>query len=191
MPSSHSRDANNIYHIKITLRHLRPPIWRRVLVPGNFTLAQLHTIIQIAMGWQDYHLHQFTIGEIFYSIPDPDSWYEVKDERRLRLAQVAATAPFKFRYEYDFGDSWEHDILIEKIEPRQPEGIYPICVKGKRACPPEDCGGVWGYANFITALGDPNHPEHADYIEWWGERDFDPEAFDLAEVNEALQHLKE
>ncbi|RMD71013.1 MAG: plasmid pRiA4b ORF-3 family protein [Gammaproteobacteria bacterium] len=179
---------DQIYQIKVTLRHSKPPIWRRLLVPGDTTLHDLHRIIQIAMGWTDSHLHQFVINGEYYGIPSGDDWYPVKDERKYRLAKVAGEQS-KFIYEYDFGDSWEHEIKVEKILPPDPKKSYPYCVKGKRACPPEDVGGIWGYEEFLEAMKDPAHEEHDTYVEWWGET-FDPEAFDLDEVNRELQALK-
>jgi hypothetical protein len=113
---------------------------------------------------------------------------DVQDERLFRLDQIAPGAKSKFVYEYDFGDSWEHVVLVEKVSPPEAGQRYPLCVKGKRACPPEDVGGVWGYAYFLEALQDPGHERHEDYREWVGE-EFDPEAFDLDEVNEALEKL--
>lgn len=179
-----------IYQIKVTLENSRPPIWRRLLVPGDVTLAQLHDIIQVAMGWEDYHLHQFIVGNVFYGEPHPDYGFEMRDERRVTLREVAPQGGSKFHYEYDFGDGWLHQILVEKILPPEPERFYPVCIKGKRACPPEDVGGIWGYYDFLEAIGNPDHPEHEDYLEWVGGA-FDPEALDLEEVNERLQALAE
>jgi hypothetical protein len=183
MPSS-----TDIYQIKVTLRDSKPPIWRRILVPGDIPLAQLHDILQAVMGWYDAHLHQFIVEGTYYGVPDPDDYVEVKDERRIRLSQIVSGIPYKFVYEYDFGDSWEHELLVEKILPPEQGMRYPVCIKGRGACPPEDVGGVWGYALFLEAIRDPEHPEHEDYMEWIG-GEFDPEAFDLDEINAALGHL--
>jgi hypothetical protein len=177
-----------IYQIKVTLCDSKPPIWRRILVPGDITLAKLHRILQAVMDWTDSHLHQFIVGEVYYGVPHPDDFVEVKSERRVRLNQVAPAEKSKFVYEYDFGDSWEHELLVEKILPPETSVRSPVCIKGRRACPPEDVGGVWGYAGFLEAIRDPNHPEHEDYLEWIG-GEFDPEAFDLDEINAALRHL--
>ena len=177
MPSS-----TDIYQIKVTLRHSKPPIWRRILVPGDITLAQLHDILQAVMGWYDAHLHQFIVEGTYYGVPDPDDYVEVKDERQIRLNQIVPGIPYKFVYEYDFGDSWEHELLVEKVLPPDKGTRYPVCIKGRRACPPEDVGGVWGYALFLEAIRDADHPEHEDYVEWIG-GEFDPEAFDLDEIN--------
>ncbi len=180
------KTSNFIYQLKITLRESRPPIWRRVLVPGSVNLHKLHQIIQIAMGWTDSHLHQFIIDGEFYAIPSKEDWEPVSDERKLKLKRVAPTVKRKFVYEYDFGDSWRHEVLVEKILPPTPGEKYPQCIKGKRACPPEDVGGVWGYERFLEALQDADHEEHDSYLEWVGE-EFDPEKFDLVEINQALE----
>jgi hypothetical protein len=176
-----------IYQIKVTLAGSKPPIWRRILVPGDVNLQKLHDIIQVVMGWTNSHLHQFIVGQTTYGEPHPDYGHEMRDERRVKLSQIAR-AEAKFRYEYDFGDSWLHDLLVEKILPPEPGQRYPVCVKGKRACPPEDVGGVWGYEVFLEAIRNPDHPEHEMYLGWIG-GGFDPEAFDLEGTNEILRRL--
>jgi hypothetical protein len=180
-----------IYQIKVTLNGIRPPIWRRLLVPGNVTLEKLHYIIQVAMGWTNSHLHQFIVGESYFGEPHPDydDYIQMNDERRFRLKRITENEGFEFCYEYDFGDSWKHTLLVEKIIDSEPEKQYPVCIEGKRACPPEDVGGVWGYEMFLEALGDPDHPEHEGYLEWVG-GEFDPEEFDLEETNEILRELR-
>ncbi len=188
MKATKSETGAQIYQIKVTLEGSKPPIWRRLRVSGDVTLAQLHDIIQIAMGWEGYHLHQFIVGNAYYGEPHPDYGPEMRDERRVTLRQIAPREGMRFRYEYDFGDGWMHQILVEKFLPPEPGEVYPICIEGKRACPPEDVGGIWGYYDFLEAIRDPEHPEHEDYLEWIG-GEFDPEAFDLEGVNEALQAL--
>jgi len=178
-----------IYQLKITLMDSKPPIWRRVLVAGDIPLSRLHRIIQAVMGWWDSHLHQFIVGDIYYGVPDPDDWHEVKDERRAKLNQIAPSEKSRFIYEYDFGDDWLHSVQVEKILPPDPAQRLPICIKGKRACPPEDVGGVWGYDTFLEALKDPGHPEHDMYKEWIGDA-FDPEAVDLDEINARLRDIR-
>ena len=184
-----AKSTDLVYQLKVSLRDSKPPIWRRLVVPGSITLHKLHKIIQIAMGWTDSHLHQFIIADEYFGIPSPEDWQPVMDERRYRLNQIAPSEKVKFIYEYDFGDSWEHEILVEKIQAPETGIKYPLCIKGKRACPPEDVGGVWGYMEFVEAMRDPNHAEHASYVEWWGD-DFDPEEFDIEVVNRALQRIK-
>ena len=177
----------SIYQIKVTLNDSKPPIWRRILVPDSISLHQLHTILQIVMGWTNSHLHQFIIDDEYYGEPDEEDGYseELKNEKRYRLNQFVARKGFKFIYEYDFGDSWEHTVHVEAILPVQKGAQYPVCLKGKRACPPEDVGGVWGYDDLLKAFADPKHPEHDDIVEELGE-DFDPEFFDMEDVNLGL-----
>ncbi len=185
-PASHT-----VYQLKVTLRDSKPPIWRRIQVLADIPLSKLHRILQAAMGWSDSHLHQFIVGDTFYGIPDPDSFMDTgtKYESRAKLNQIAPAEKFKFVYEYDFGDSWEHLILVEKILPATEGAQYPVCLTGKRACPPEDVGGVWGYDEFLEAIKDPKHPDHEEMLEW-ADGDFDPEAFDLDAINKALKKLK-
>jgi hypothetical protein len=178
-----------IYQLKITLKGSKPPIWRRVLVVSDIPLSKLHRIIQAAMGWWDSHLHQFIVGDTYYGVPYPDDWHEVKDERRAKLNQVAPAEKSRLIYEYDFGDDWLHAVQVEKILPPDTAQKLPVCIKGKRACPPEDVGGVWGYDTFLEALNDTEHPEHEMYKEWIGD-EFDPEAFDLDEINERLRAIR-
>jgi hypothetical protein len=181
--------SDQVYQLKITLRGSKPPIWRRVAVPGNFSLGKLHRVIQLAMGWEDCHLHQFIIDGEYYGIPSPDDWEPVIDERRHALGRIAPYEKSKFVYEYDFGDGWEHIILVEKIFPAEKGVKYPVCLKGKRACPPEDVGGVWGYEDFLEAIRDPGHEEHDTYMEWI-DGEFDSEEFNLDVINLDLQRVK-
>jgi hypothetical protein len=180
----------SIYQLKITLQDIKPPIWRRVLVPSDITLNTLHYVIQMAMGWTNSHLHQFIVGKTYFSEPIPafESYRQMLDDRKVRLAQIAKEGG-EFIYEYDFGDSWRHVILVEKVLEPEPGQQYPVCIEGKRACPPEDVGGEWGYNTFLEAIQDPDHPEHEMYIEWIG-YDFDPEVFDREEANEFLRELR-
>jgi hypothetical protein len=191
MAKSKSATDAPIYQIKVTLEGSKPPIWRRLLVRSDVTLAELHDIIQAAFGWWDYHLHQFIVGETYFGVPDPDyeGYLEMNDEQDVTLRQVAPREGFKFRYEYDFGDSWLHQVLVEKILSPEPGQDYPVCIRGRRARPPEDVGGIGGYYHFLEAVQDPDHEEHDEYLEWVG-GEFDPEAFDLEEVNQALAALR-
>ena len=176
----------SVYQLKVTLKNSKPPIWRRIQVNSDINLYRLHQNLQVMMGWTDSHLHQFIVHGEYYGTPDPD--FEVTNETSIKLDRVVSEAGDKFVYEYDFGDSWEHSILVEKI--LQPEtGVnYPICLTGKRACPPEDCGGIWGYGDLLEAIQDPAHPEHEEMLEWLGGR-FDPEEFDVDIVNQRLKTI--
>jgi hypothetical protein len=141
------------------------------------------------MGWYDAHLHEFTINNLVYGGADPSDMYEVLDENDFRLSQVIKSSTKRFRYTYDFGDDWEHTIVVEKVLPYEPNGAYPLCLAGKRACPPEDVGGMWGYAEFLQTIADPSDPEYAEMLEWVGS-DFDPEEFDIEEVNQMFASMR-
>jgi hypothetical protein len=177
-----------IFQLKIQLREVRPPVWRRVLVPGEMTLGDMHHVVQIAMGWTDSHLHEFDIDGTRYGVPVPD-WDadEVADESRVKFFRVAREGS-RLGYAYDFGDGWEHDVVVEKVLSPQPGTRYPCCIGGAGACPPEDVGGTWGYQEFLAAVADPGHPEHEHWTEWAG-GGFDPSAFDVALVDKALDAL--
>jgi hypothetical protein len=194
MPTKKPTGTVPIYQLKIALEGIEPPIWRRVLVPADATLAQLHAIIQIVMGWEDEHLHEFIVSRKHYSDPrfrlnDEDLFASEEDkshsEARARLGDVAPSVRNTFRYQYDFGDSWMHKITVEKHLAAEPGQTYPLCIEGARACPPEDCGGVWGYEELLDVLADPEHPNYEERLEWVGGR-FDPEGFDIKAVNRDL-----
>jgi len=181
-----------VYQLKITLNDIRPPIWRRLLVKDS-TLADLHDLTQTSLGWDDYHLHLFEIGDEQYGDPDqwkPDPWdeQEVANERKVKLSHLVKQGIKKFRYVYDLGDSWRHTIQVEKTQPAEPGVKYPRCIDGKRAGPPEDCGGPWGYADFVEAIQNPKHKRHEELSEWFG-GGFDPEEFNLEAVNGDLQEV--
>jgi hypothetical protein len=170
--------------LKITLRAIKPPIWRRILVPRGMTLGDLHIAIQVVMGWQNGHLHAFEVAGERYG--QRGSLEDVSDEDRLTLGGLVRSGVSRFRYTYDFGDDWEHDVLIEKIPPKLPRvTAFPACVAGKRNCPPEDCGGPFGYEDLLVILNDPNHPEHEERSEWIRE-EFDPEAFSAGAADATL-----
>lgn len=178
-----------IYQLKVTIRDIRPPIWRRVQVESSITLSQLHLIIQAAMGWYNCHLHSFSIQGIEYGESQPDYGLDIRDETKVKLNQVIKSEKAKFFYTYDFGDSWEHSIVVEKILPKDPSISYPKCIKAKRACPPEDCGGAWGYMEFLEAIQNPTHPEHESFLEWVG-GSFDSEGSNLKEINQRLAEFE-
>ena len=177
-----------IYQLKFQLENIDPPIWRRVQVWEDTSLAQLHRILQIVMGWEDYHLHDFLIGRRTYSVPDPDddsNKRKVIDERQVRLNTVVERVGTAFTYVYDFGDNWRHNLVLEAILLPEPEAEYPRCADGRRNGPPEDVGGSQGYADYLEALADPEHGEHDARLEWRGP--FDPEAFSVERVNKELR----
>jgi len=176
-----------IFQLRISLADVMPEVWRRVALPGAYTLDRLHRVIQYAMGWQNYHLHSFEIDGNQYGEPDPEGELELRDELEARLDTVAGKDS-RFVYTYDFGDWWEHEIAIEAIYPPEPDERYPLCLEGERACPPEDVGGAYGYAGFLAAIADSEHPEHAAMREWIGKR-FDPAAFDHEKATTLLRRL--
>jgi Plasmid pRiA4b ORF-3-like protein len=176
-----------VYQLKITLKDTKPPVWRRVLVP-NCTLDKLHDVIQAAMGWDNYHLHEFEIGGERYTDPESAGEMDAEVDAESELDGLITKEKSKFTYNYDFGDDWRHEILVEKILPPG-EGVgFALCVDGKRACPPEDCGGPWGYLDFVDAISDPSHEQHKELLEWVG-GEFDPEEFDPEEVNKRLRTI--
>lgn len=179
------------YQLKISLLDIQPEIWRRLLVPGGVRLSHLHEIFQVAMGWTNSHLHQFSVADIRYGVPDPDfDQGEVRDERNVRLCEIAPRVNDSFVYDYDFGDGWEHRVVVEKIlTPEDSPADLPVCLAGARACPPEDCGGVPGYESFLEALRDPTHEEHQAMLTWVG-GSFDPEAFDPNTVTTPLRRMR-
>lgn len=179
----------NVYQLKITLRDVNPPVWRRVLAPSVLTLAQLHAVLQAAMGWEDCHLHEFHVGGLAIGAPDSDAPRTLINEKKVRLLDVLDKVGAKGVYSYDFGDGWEHSIVVEKIFTPEPGVAYPVCVAGKRCGPPEDSGGPFGYQSLLEALSDPKHREHKTMREWIG-GDFDPEAFSLDDVNRRLASLQ-
>jgi hypothetical protein len=178
------------YTLYICLAKIEPPIWRRIVVPANLTPNQMHQVLQVTMGCTHSHLHQFKIPctqeSIYYGEPSPEDDYFHKDDRRVRLADIAPKEGATFVYEYDFGDSWRHEITVERITPTLKEELpYPWSLDGQRACPPEDVGGASGYANFLEAWRDRSHPEHREMREWVGKH-FKPELFSVPQVNAAL-----
>jgi len=175
-----------IYQLKITLRGVQPPIWRRVQIK-DCTLSELHEIIQMAMGWDFSHLYSFEVNRIDYGNPEmTGDDLDMEDDRRAKLSRLVRGEKFKFRYTYDFGDNWEHEILVEKILPPEEGRAYPVCVDGKRACPPEDVGGTWRYMELIEAVRDPDHERHEEFKDDFKD-ELDPEAFNIDAVNMRLK----
>ncbi len=176
-----------VYQLKVGLAGAKPPIWRRLEVPADVSLSRLHVVIQVAFGWDDSHMHAFETPYGRFGTADAELGFRA--EAPVTLEQVAPEVGSKLRYTYDFGDDWHHDIVVEKILDREPAVTYPRCTGGRRAAPPEDCGGVWGYADLVEILKDPTDPEHAERLEWLGldaATDFAPDRFDAAAVTRAL-----
>lgn len=182
--------AERLYQFKITLLESQPPIWRRIRVK-NCTLDKLHEYIQTAMGWTNSHLHEFEInGERYGDLELLDDGFEDFHCVDSTLTKISEIVPkdgsrFQFTYEYDLGDDWQHEVIFEGCLKAKKGSRYPLCVEGERACPPEDVGGVWGYAEFLEAIADPKHEQHDDFVEWAG--DFDPEEFDAEETTKAMR----
>ncbi|MER7131304.1 plasmid pRiA4b ORF-3 family protein [Streptosporangium saharense] len=185
-----NREPVTVHRIKVTLAGSRPPIWRRLEVPSEITLRALHDILQAVFGWEDYHMWAFESPHGRYGVADRE--LQIADAATRRLGQIAAEPGDRLGYTYDFGDNWEHVIAVEAVTPAEPGVAYPRCLTGRRACPPEDCGGIWGYDDLMEILADPEHEEHEERLEWLGldsADQFDPAAFDLSETNAALSHL--
>jgi hypothetical protein len=194
MPTTNAIEkSQQIYQIKITLLGTDPPIWRRLRVPANLTLETLHDVLQLAMGWEDCHMHDFRIGQQRFGTPDPMEREfggpRTASERTARLFQVLGRAGIKAVYTYDFGDSWEHKIVVEKRLAPEPGRAYPACVAGERHGPPEDCGGIPGFYNLLEAISDSGHEQHEELLDWLG-GGFDPEAFSVDEVNRRLAPIQ-
>ena len=173
-----------VYVVKVTLLGTSPPVWRRILVPREITLRNLHRTLQTVMGWTNSHLHQFILQRQKFSDPRHRVGTKVADESRTRLGDLIWTAGARLLYEYDFGDGWQHELLLEEVLLGD-ETFQQMCVAGKRSCPPEDCGGPQGFAELLQALQDPNHPSHEEASEWLG--DFVPESFSTDEINRRLR----
>ncbi len=190
-------DAGNIsvpqvaLQIKIVLLGTKPPIWRRVCVPAEFTLAQLRDVIQTAMGWEDCHLRQFHIGKQRFGVSEPNEAFMggsgTLNEKKTCLANALNKAGAKATYIYDFGDSWEQALTVEKISPAEPDVAYPLCTEEKLAAPPENCAGMPGFYHMPEALADPDHEDHGDMRDWIDS--FDPEAFSIEAVNKRMRRV--
>lgn len=179
---------NTIYQIKVTLRGIKPPIWRRLQVEKTTSLDQVHYIIQISMGWTNSHLHQFIANGSYYGVPDPEYNFDLVDEQKVKLNRVLNRNRKKCYYEYDFGDGWDHELLLEKVIEPESGVRYPRCIKGRRKCPPEDVGGIGGYARFLDIIRDKQHPEHDEYLDWI-DGEFDPDEFDADAVNTEFLYI--
>ncbi len=190
--------TSKIIQLKITLTYSKPATWRRIAVPSDYSFFDLHVAIQDAFGWYDQHLHQFFTDSPFkrnsqyerIALPLPDDEEDVIDERKVKISKYLSKPGDVMFYEYDFGDSWEHQILVENILPAEAGAEYPVCLAGKRACPPEDCGGIWGYDELLEIIRDPTHEEYKRMTEWL-DGSFDPEEFNIDRINQSLRHFRQ
>lgn len=179
-----------IWQVKVTLSRAKPPIWRRLEVPGSIRLDVLHQVIQEAFGWWNSHLHVFETDMGLFGSPDPELSF--RDERSVTLRGVAPRMGDKFKYTYDFGDDWEHMVVVEKITTAVSGVRYPRCTGGRRACPPEDCGGVWGYEEMLDVMGRPEREQPKEIVAWIMEMfpdGFDPAKFDMDEANARIARI--
>jgi len=183
--------ADTIARLKITLDDVKPAILRRVEVPFDIRLDRLHLTIQAAMGWTNSHLYELRAGDAGWSTPYPEAdWSgDFLDARKARLGDVLEDiGAKKLVYLYDFGDGWEHTIKVERLADPEPAVLYPRLIEVSGRCPPEDCGGPWGYAEFLEAITDPKHERHAELTEWIGD-DFDPHADEAAWLTAEVEAL--
>jgi Plasmid pRiA4b ORF-3-like protein len=181
-----------LYQLKIVLCDCKPPIWRRIVVRADMKLDRLHRVIQVAMGWTDSHLHHFVADGVYYGKLDREGDAEdpqMLNEKRYTVDDLAPTAKARFAYEYDFGDSWEHEVVLEKDLPPNADFKHPVCLGGANSCPTEDCGGSPGYAQFVAVMADPKHEEHAQLKEWCGGA-WDATRFSLRDTQAGLKRLK-
>lgn len=176
--------------LKISLNGTRPPVWRRLLIPDHYTFMDLHAVIQAAMGWFDSHMFEFSGTGEEIGVPFDDGWddRQVRDAGKVSVKSELTSEGEKMTYVYDFGDNWQHTVLLEKIH--KEKVLHPICLKGKGACPPEDCGGVWSYYELVEQVNDPDHPEYREMRDWLGLKEgetLDVAAFDLQACNDRLR----
>ncbi len=181
--------SETLYQLKVTLAESDPPIWRRVVVPATMTLKQLHLVLQVVMGWTNFHLYQFRLGEALFGDPEDDDYgMGVRPAGRKRLSALVKEGVESFVYEYDLGDDWQHDVVVEETVMTDGYRGYPAYLEGERACPPEDSGGIDRYHEILEVIREPEHEEYEDWLQWLGE-DFDPEMFDRRGVNRTLALL--
>ncbi len=176
--------AKEMYELRIELLRFKPTIWREILVSSTITLVDFHRVLQTVMGWQNAHLHLFQTSETEYS-PREFEVEDTKDSRSFRLRKILRYKDQSIKYLYDFGDYWEHLITLKAIHYEFKGSTAPICLRGERACPPEDCGGFSGYEEFLRIMANPRHPEHKSMKIWFGGK-FDPEEFSTESVNYLL-----
>jgi hypothetical protein len=185
---SASPSTDVIVQIKVKLLGVsKPPVWRRLQLGADTRLDHLHEMIVAAFGWQDYHMHVFASGPDEFGVPDPELGFT--DERHVSLGQLIGGIGDRLRYTYDFGDDWQHEIVVEDLLDADPEIHYPVLVAAKGTCPPEDCGGPWGYAELKEILADPSHEQHQQMLDWLGLDNpsaFDPNAVATDQIDEEL-----
>lgn len=190
----------NVLQLKIRLSEIKPEIWRQVLVEDSISFEKLHEIFQLVMGWDNYHLYKFKVGDTNVecdeeSVLDASDWPSGRQKEKfvvasdVKLSDLIKKEKQKFSYTYDFGDNWRHEIVVEKVMGKDNSKKYPRCVGGERACAPEDCGGAWGYYDIMEIRENKKHPEYKErIIDWLGE-DFDPEEFNIEKINKKLSRL--
>jgi hypothetical protein len=188
MASKKPTPPSAVYTLKVSLRGVKPALWRRVLVGDTIPLLRLHRVFQALMGWGDKHLHQFSIGGELFGEASVEGFSRIKDEKRFTLGELLPAAPAKFVYTYDFSVNWEFEVLVEEIAPPAEGQVLPQCIKGKRAAPPEHIGGAWGYMALLEARENPRHPERTRFAELIAT--YDPEAVDLEAINLRLKKVK-
>ena len=178
------------YTLHVTIADIQPPIWRQIRVPGELSLGQLHEVIQLAFLWSNSHQHEFQVRKRRYGVPDTNDDSDLADEEALSVAKALPSKSSKILYTYDLGDDWTHNITVDSIDQESPRGhMAPVaCLAGARAAPPEDCGGPDGYVEFLEAIRSPEHPRHDELLQWIG-GEFDPEWFELDDVNPELSAL--
>ncbi len=182
---------NEIIQLKITIQGTKPPVWRQIQVEKSITFSQLHTILLIVMGWDGGHLYEFLVDGIRISEPssDDEGWGGgIHDSSKIKLDSLISDSKTKIVYTYDFGDDWEHKIVLEGYHNKDETQYYPVCIDGKQCCPPEDCGGIYAFSELLKTLKNKNHPDYDDTLEWVGE-DYDSEKFDIVKVNKNLRQL--
>ena len=178
--------TKTVHQLKVTLGTVKPPVWRRIVVPSDMTLAKLAAVLEAAMGWYGGHLHLFDVDGTRYGMPNRGWGNDDLDEGRFRLGKVLYTVGSKMRWDYDFGDGWEHNVVVEAIDAPASGVDYPVCLTGRRACPPEDCGGPWGYEDLLKVLADPGHPNYEEMRDWVP-LEFDPAHFNTEETSQAMR----
>jgi len=189
-----------VYYLKVTLKDSKPPIWRDILVPSDLTLEELHYVIQTVMGWGNSHLHQFIAEEVLYTddinsdnsdeygLDTRDEDEQDRNEKKYTVSQILTKEQACIIYEYDLGDSWTHKIELKKILPADPNARQARCLRGEKACPPEDCGGIWGYTDMLETLRNAKNSDKKEILAWLG-NDFNPDYFNIDEINGLLRHL--